>query len=46
MHESSRLQRLAGILLRHLLGSQFPKFFIHQRQKLLTGFLVALFDGG
>ena len=25
---------------------ELPKFVIHQRQKLFTGFLVALFDGG
>jgi hypothetical protein len=40
------LERLAGLLLRHLLGSQFPQLVVDQRQKLFGGRGVAFFDGG
>ena len=35
-----------GLLLGHLLGRQLPQLVVDQRQKLLGGLGVALFDGG
>ena len=39
------LKRLAGILLGHLCSGQLPQFVVDQRQQLLGGGGVALFDG-
>jgi len=40
------LQRLAGPLLRQLLGGQLPQLVVDQRQELAGGVGVALLDGG
>ena len=39
------LKRLARLLLGHLLGRQLPQFVVDQRQKLLGGGGIAIFDG-
>ena len=46
VHQRRRLQRLPRILLSHHRRGKFTQLIINQRQKLLTGFPVALFDGG
>ena len=43
--QSRRLERLAGLLLNHLFGRQFAQLVIDQRQQLLSGLRIALFDG-
>jgi hypothetical protein len=46
MHQPRRLQRLAGLLLVHLLCSQSPEFFVDQRQKLFGRLRIALLNCG
>src|SRR5262249_29727136 len=40
------VEGLPGLLLRHLLGSEPAQFVVDQRQELLGGVRIALFDGG
>ena len=40
------LQRLPGLLLGQLLGSELPQLLVDQRQELLGGVRIALLDGG
>jgi len=44
MHQRRRLQRLPGFLLSEFLGRQLAQLIIDQRQELLGGVWVALFD--
>jgi hypothetical protein len=44
MHQGGRLQSLAGVLAGHTDRRQFAEFLIHQRQQLLCGSGISLFD--
>src|SRR5262249_51935462 len=44
MDQGCGLERLARLLVRQLLGGQFAKLVVHQRQKLLRGKRVPLFE--
>jgi hypothetical protein len=46
MDQRRRFQRLAGLLLSQLLGSEFAQFVVDQRQELLGRVRVAGFDAG
>jgi hypothetical protein len=46
VHLRRGVQRLAGPLLRQLLGGEFAQLVVDQRQQLLPSFGVAGLDGG
>jgi hypothetical protein len=46
MDQGRGLQRLAGLFLSEPLGREFAELLVDQRQELLGGVRVALFDGG
>ena len=45
MNQGRGLQRLAGLLLSQILGCEFTQLVVDQRQQLLRGLRIALFDG-
>lgn len=45
MDQSGRLKGLAGCFLGHPLGGQLAQLFVNERQELLRGVRIALFDG-
>jgi hypothetical protein len=45
MNQGGGLQGLSRFLLSQLLGRQFAQLVVDQRQKLVSGFRVALLDG-
>ena len=45
MHQRSRLKRLTGDLVGHLMSSQPTQFFIDERKQLLGGFRIACVHG-
>jgi hypothetical protein len=46
MHQRGRLQGLAGLFLGQFLGGALAQLVVDQRQQLLRGRGIALFDGG
>ena len=46
MHQRRGLQRLARFLLGQLLRRKLSKLVIDQRQELIGGVRIAVFDGG
>jgi hypothetical protein len=45
MDQRGRLERLAGLFVRQLLGGQSAQFVVHDRQKPVGGGGIALFNG-
>jgi hypothetical protein len=45
VYQRGGLEGLSRLLLSQFLGGQFPQFFVDERQELLRGVWIALFDG-